>query len=98
MVQTGRPVPILGLGEIRVTNRMTAGTAVVVESKIVGTIADEAPLPGKGYNTYNPGGGFAQVYAKVYREEGTDETIVRAARFPAMWLSEPRAACRITGI
>lgn len=40
---------------------------------------------------------FPTVYVKVYEVTGRDEKIVRAARFPAMWLSEPKSAVKITG-
>lgn len=40
---------------------------------------------------------FPTVYVKVYEVSGRDEKIVRAARFPAMWLSEPKSIVKITG-
>lgn len=40
---------------------------------------------------------FPTVYVKVYEVSGRDEKIVRAARFPAMWLAEPKSAVVITG-
>lgn len=100
IVTTGRVVPVLGLRNIVVTDAPTLpdGTAILAQANVVGTIADEAPIAGENYVSYNPGGGFAPVYVKVYREEGADETIVRAARFPAMWIAEPKAAIKITGI
>lgn len=96
-VITGRAVPILGLRQVLVTPALTAGTVLLVSSNIVGTIADEAPAADENYTTYNPGGQFATVYVKTYREEGADETIVRGARFPAMWIAEPKSALRATG-
>lgn len=96
-VQTGRVMPLMGLDAILTTSQLSAGTAFVLNSKIVGTIADEAPMPDENYSSYNPGGGAASIYVKVYREEGADESIVRAARFPAMWIAEPKAAVKITG-
>jgi hypothetical protein len=94
---TGRAVPILGLRQVLVTPSLTAGKVVIAESGVIGTIADEAPLPSESYVGYSPGGGFATVYVKIYREENTDEQIVRVARFPAMWISEPGALTVITG-
>jgi hypothetical protein len=98
-VSTGRPVPILGFRQILETPALAAGTVLVVTSNIVGTIADEAPEAAEGYRTYTPPGSanVAPVYVKQYREEDVDETIVRAARFPAMWLAEPKSAFKITG-
>jgi hypothetical protein len=94
---TGKAVPLLGLSQILVTPQLTAGTALVLNAGVAGTIADEAPLSGEGYVSYAPGPGFATVYTKVYREDETDESIVRAARFPAMWIAEPKAIYKITG-
>lgn len=94
---TGNPVPILGLRQILTTPSMTAGKVAILESNVVGTIADEAPLPSENYSAYTPGPNLASVYVKIYRQENTDEQIVRAARFPAMWISEPDALTVITG-
>lgn len=96
-VITGRAVPLLGLKQILVTPSLAAGTFIVLASKIVGTIADEAPVADEGYSVYAPGGQFAPLYTKTYRVEDSDESVVRAARFPAMYLSEPKAAVVVTG-
>jgi hypothetical protein len=96
-VQTGRAPVILGISKLIVTPQLTAGTVVILESKTVGTIADESPDAGEGYVSYSPGAGFAPVYVKVYDETKRDERVIRCARFPAMWLSEPKAAIVVTG-
>lgn len=99
-IQQGKPVPILGLRQILVTPALTAGTAIVTSSGLVGTIADERPHPDEKYVVYNPPGapaGYPTIYTKLYRNENVDETIIRGARFPAMWLGEPKAARLITG-
>lgn len=95
---TGKAVPFLGLDQVLVTPTATAGKAVVTAKGVAGTIADEAPGADEGYSTFQPGPDFAPVWAKVYREDGVDESIVRGARFPAMWLGEPTAVVTITGI
>lgn len=117
-VVTGRPVPILGLQQILVTNQLAAGKYIICDAGTVGTIADEQPLADEGYYRYDPAtgnnaggqgtlpGGLIPsaiplnqptIYAKTYREEKTDGTVVRGARFPAMWISEPQAAVYGTG-
>jgi len=111
-VLTGRASPILGLSQILVTAQLTAGTVITMNSMVAGTIADEQPGAGEGYSSYDPGAGgpfnnsgyepqnrvnFAPVFVKTYRHDPTDETIVRGARFPAMWLSEPKAVVKATG-
>lgn len=96
-VVSGSAVPMLGLRQILPTNALTAGTVFILESQIVGTVADEAPHPEEGYISYDPGDGKVPVQVKTYREQNVDETIVRGARFPAMWIAEPKAAVKITG-
>lgn len=125
-VTVGRPIPILGLRQILVSPQLTAGTVLIMNAKVAGTIADEQPDPQEGYVTYdvnamragNQLGGaagnniaepfqpapnpdypadFPPIFTKVYTVDGRDEKIVRAARFPAMWLSEPKAVVKITG-
>jgi hypothetical protein len=96
-LQTGQVAPLLGLRQILVTPRLTAGTVVFMESKMAGTIVDERPDPSEGYASYDPGAGFAPVYMKVYREESNSDRIVRAARWPAMWLAEPKSVVVMTG-
>jgi hypothetical protein len=96
-VVTGAPVPILGLRQIIVSPQVPAGKVIILSSNIVGTIADEAPMADENYQAYNPGGNFATIYVKTYRVEDSDESIVRAARFPAMWIAEPKSALVASG-
>lgn len=95
-ISTGRVAPLLGLDQILSTPRVAAGTAYVLQSKVVGTVADEVPDAAEGYSSFSPGAGFAPIYMKVRMKEDTDEWRVRVARFPAMWLAEPKAAVKIT--
>jgi len=129
LLNNGRAIPILGLENILVTPQLTAGTVLGLMAKVIGTIADEQPLAGEGYVSYdvNASGGnsggiatstggpglgidqrevpanpnypadFAPVYVKVYNLDGTDDKIVRAARWPAMALMEPKAVYKLTG-
>lgn len=126
-ISGGRAVPIMGLQRILVTPQLAAGTALLLQANVVGTIADEQPEAGEGYVTFDVGSGAGAgaattgsgggmnlsgpfsnpanpnvdrppVYTKVYTIDGRDEKIVRIARFPAMWLSEPKAAVKITGV
>lgn len=116
-VVTGRPVPILGLQQILVTNQLPAGKYIVCDAGTLGSIADEQPLADEGYYSYDVAAGAGgmggtpgnlgppsigplnqpTMYAKTYREEKTDGTVVRGARFPAMWISEPLSAVYGTG-
>lgn len=95
-VQTGRAPVILGIEQMLVTPTLTAGTVIICEAKTVGTVVDEQPDGREGYVS-TPVEGFSPIYVKTYEEVKRDEWIVRAARFPAMWLSEPKAALVATG-
>lgn len=96
-VQTGEMPPFMGLTWIP-TSRLAAGTILVLNSKICGTIADEAPLADEGYVAEQPGDpSQAPIWVKQYREEHSRDTIITAARWPAMWVAEPKAIVKITG-
>lgn len=114
-IMTGRMMPILGLRYVLRTRQITAGTAIVLNSKMVGTIADEVPTADEGYQTYNPGPNTAPdlnapgtanppdsdlppIYTKIYRQDETSDSVIRGARWPAMWLTDPKSAVLITGI
>jgi len=94
---TGQAMPIMGLRNIITTGQMPAGEALLVSSGVTGTIADEQPEADENYSLYSPAAGFSPVYVKTYRNDNVDETIIRAARFPAMWISEPKSYVHITG-
>lgn len=94
-IQTGVAPLILGIRQMLVTPSVTAGTVFLLESKTIGTIADEQPDAREGYFADSTQNG--KIFVKIYEETKRDEHVVRAARFPAMWLSEPKAALRATG-
>lgn len=96
-VQTGRLLPMMGLDQVIVTPNLTAGTVLVGQAKMIGTIADEAPAGSEGYSTFSAGAGVAPTFVKVYREDNADRSIVRAVRWPAMWIAEPKSFYKITG-
>ena len=96
-IQTGRAPLVMGIEQMLVTPALTAGTVLIMEAKMIGTIADEQPEGGEGYSGYAPGNDYATVYVKLYDEDKTDDRIIRCARWPAMWLAEPTAAFKITG-
>lgn len=97
-VQTGVAPLILGIRQMLVSPSVTAGTVVLLESKTVGTIADEQPDAGEGYVSMPaPATDQAPLWIKIYEEVKRDERVVRSARFPAMWMAEPKAALRATG-
>ena len=96
-VISGQPVPILGLRQILVTPQLTAGTVILMNGGIAGTIADEIPEAEEGYVSYATGPDTPRVWVKVYREEKYSDRIIRVGRWPAMWLSEPKSVVKITG-
>ena len=97
-IMTGEAIPIMGLRQILVTNQMAAGKAIMCNSGVVGSIADEPTLADEGYTSFAPGGNQAPVQVKKYRHEENDDTILRAARFAAMWIGEPKAAVYMQGL
>ncbi len=103
LIQPGvRPGSFLGFTSIIVTPSIAAGNVLVMDRTVAGTIADEAPGAGEGYNTFSPGPAFpgapaaAPVYSKVMDEKETDTWVIRGVRWPAMWLGEPKAIYHIT--
>jgi hypothetical protein len=98
-----QPVPsFMGFEQVLVTPSLV-NSAIVMDDTIAGTVADEAPAPDEGYASFAvPGGGggpvSSPIYAKTYDEEETDSRVVRGARWPAMWVSEPKAIYVITGV
>jgi hypothetical protein len=97
-VTTGQVLPILGLEQIIVTPNIPDGTIIIMD-RIAGTIADEAPVPAEGYSTYQPQGdsNLKPVYLKTWEEQGTSDWVIRGARWPAMWLAEPKAVFVMDG-
>lgn len=96
-VQTGVAPLILGINQMLVSPTVTAGTVFLLESKTIGTVADEHPDSREGYSSTPVEGGFSPIWVKIYEETKRDEFVIRVARFPAMWLAEPKAALRATG-
>ncbi len=91
---TGMVAPFFGLRSIYLTSdAKLAGKAIVGQTNMVGTIADEAVDPAEGYSSYQPQVG-PPIHTKVYPEVHSDDWIVRGARWPAMWIAEP-GACRL---
>jgi len=97
-IQTGMMAPFLGLKEILFSSRVTATKAIIMDTGVAGTIADERPDASEGFIAYDPGPGFAPVYVKVYEHPESKGQVVAAGRWPAMALTDPKAVTVITGI
>lgn len=98
---TGRVAPFAGLSRIFVTaDPKLQGKAIILQSGMVGTIADELPVAEEGYSTYVPQGvqNAAPISVMVYDEKPSSDKIIRGARWPAIWIAEPGAARVLTGI
>lgn len=98
-IRTGMVAPFLGLKEILFTSQITPTAAIVMDTGIAGTIADETPDPSEQWAAYDPGPGFRPVYVKV--EKGGRPQVhseVFAGRWPAIALVEPPAVVKITGV
>lgn len=100
--------PQLGAGEVRnflglrkmvFTPRLAAGTVYILNSGIVGTIADEVPTPEEGYSVdRRRDSRYGPVYVRVYENSNKTGKVLRGARWPAMWITDPKAAIKITGV
>jgi hypothetical protein len=95
-IQSGTLAPFLGLKEILFTPQITATKAILMDTSIAGTIADEIPDPTEKWTSYDPGPGFSPIYVKV-EDDGKPAVHKRiyAGRWPAMALPEPKAIVRI---
>jgi hypothetical protein len=97
-IRTGMMAPFLGLREILFTPQITATVALLIDTGVAGTIADEPPDPKEGFAAYNPGPGFAPIYVKVYEEPQPKNQIIAAGRWPAMAITDPKAIVKITAV
>ncbi|HLE98972.1 MAG TPA: hypothetical protein VI540_03670 [Gaiellaceae bacterium] len=98
-IRTGMIAPFLGLGAIVFTPQCPAATAILMDSGIAGTIADERPDGTEGWSAYDPGPGFRPIYTKV--EKGGKPMVhseIFAGRWPAIALVQPDAVVNITSI
>lgn len=98
-IQTGMVAPFLGLKEILFTPQIDETEAVLMDTSIAGTIADERPDATENWQAYDPGPGFKPVYAKVERiGNPAVHTGIFAGRWPAIALVQPDAVVKFTGI
>lgn len=98
-VRTGQLLPFMGLEKILFTPQITATKAILLDTSIAGTIADEQPDVTEGWSSYDPGPGFRPVYVKV--DKGGKPAVhseIFAGRWPAIALVQPDAVCIITGV
>jgi len=75
---------------------VAAGFVYVLESKMIGSIADEGLAPEEGYASYDVGDGMNKPIAvKTYEEIQKSQWVVRGMRVPAMWVAEPLACVKV---
>jgi hypothetical protein len=84
---------VAGMRFLPTPNLPTAGTVLVVDSTMLGGMADE-DLGGPGYNGAGPLG----VEGKSIREEGKDQWRLRMRRVTVPVITEPAAGRTITGV
>jgi len=98
-IQTGMMAPFLGLSRILFTPQITSTKALLLDTSIAGTIADERPDASERWVSYDPGPNFAPIYVKV-EDDGRPAVHKRiyAGRWPAIALVEPKAVVRIDGV
>ena len=92
-VKTGQLKTLAGLTILPTPNLPTAGVALVLDSKVLGGMADE-DLQSPGYVSASGVG----VEAKTIREDAYDRWRIRARRVTVPVVIEPGAAWKITGV
>lgn len=97
-VRTGMMAPFLGLREIIFTPRITQTLALLIDTNVAGTVVDEQPDPIEGWQTFNPDPSVDPIYVMRYKDDTTKEQIVAAGRWPAFFLTDPKAIVKITGV
>ncbi len=98
-IQSGMVAPFLGLKEILFTPQIVSGTALLLDTDVAATIADEQADPSEGWVSYDPGPGFQPIYVKV-EDDGKPAVHKRvsAGRWPAIAVVQPDAIVKITGL
>lgn len=97
-IQSGRMPGFLGLQPPIFTNSIAANQAIVMDTTVAGTIAYEPPDPAEGFQSYDPGAGFAPISVKVYQENRPKDTIIAGGIWPALAITDPGAVVLITGV
>lgn len=98
-IQTGMVAPFLGLKEILFTPQIDVTKAILLDTGIAGTMADEQPDANEGWVSDTPAGQNAPVYVKVepYGKPAVHRAVY-GGRWPAIALVQPDAVCIITGV
>lgn len=91
---TGDMVMLAGLRILPTPNLPTAGTAIVCDSKVLGSIGYER-IPSPEYSG-DPANGVETLTRR--NPNGNDEWLVRGRRPVVGFVQEPGAGCKITGI
>jgi hypothetical protein len=91
---TGNVVEIAGLRILPTPNLPTAGTAIVVDSRVLGSLGYER-IPSPEYSG-DPSTGVETQSRR--NPAGNDEWLVRGRRPVVPFVQEPGAGCKITGI
>lgn len=91
---TGNLVELAGLRILPTPNLPTAGTAIVLDSSMLGALGYER-IPSPEYQG-DPANGIETMTRR--NPNGNDEWLVRGRRPVVPFVQEPGAACKITGI
>lgn len=98
-IQTGMVAPFLGLREILFTPQLDETKAILLDTSIAGTMADETPDATEGWVSDTPAGQNAPVYVKVepYGKPAVHRAVY-GGRWPAIALIQPDAVVVISGV
>ncbi len=77
----------------------TTPALYMLNSGVVGTIADEVPEAREQYSSYTPPNNstYGPIYVRTYENENKTGIVLRAGRWPAMFITDPKSVVRITG-
>lgn len=93
---TGMLPRLLGIENVYSTSSasIAADQCILMCSGVTGTIADEAPDPMEGFSSYAPGEPFKPVWVKI--DKDNEDQVIKAARWPAIWIAEPKSCALIS--
>lgn len=98
-IQSGMVAPFLGLDQILFTPQLDATKAILLDTSMAGTIADETPDPREGWVSDTPAGQIAPVYVKVepYGKPAVNQAVY-GGRWPAIALIQPDAVVVLSSV
>lgn len=96
-IQTGMVAPFLGLKEILFTPQIASANALLLDTTVAATMADEQPDPIEGWTGYDTPG-YKPIWTKIYQEARPKGHVIAAGRWPAMAVTDPKAIVYVSAL